>query len=216
MKVFVFLFCAVLFSVSLFAGGVSSPKHFTFVVMADPQFGMFSENRNFRKETELFERAVEIVNLLEPEFVVVCGDLVNRPGDDAQAAEVLRIARCIKKDIPLHWVAGNHDVENAPTPESLAWYRGKFGRDWYLFRHEGWRFVVLDSSIMVAPEKVRQDYDRQWKWLREELGKKKAPTIVFQHYPLFLKEPGEPDQAESGEPGRDTTIPTLPLTAVER
>ena len=62
---------------------------FHFIVMADPQFGMITRNESFDAETALFESAITHANRLRPRFVVVCGDMINLPGDAAQTAELL-------------------------------------------------------------------------------------------------------------------------------
>src|SRR5437868_882524 len=101
-----------------------------FVQMADPQFGMYSNNADFSQETANFEFAIANANRLRPSFVVVCGDLINQAGDPRQTAEYLRVAAKLDRSIPLHNVAGNHDVGNSPTPASLKVYRARFGPDY--------------------------------------------------------------------------------------
>ena len=49
---------------------------------------MFTENRDFVQDAANFEFAVATVNRLRPEFVVITGDLVHKPGDRAQIATV--------------------------------------------------------------------------------------------------------------------------------
>src|SRR5258708_18165493 len=80
-----------------------------FVQMADPQFGMYSNNADFSQETANFEFAIANANRLRPNFVVVCGDLINQAGDAAQIAEYLRVASKLDHSIPLHNVAGDPD-----------------------------------------------------------------------------------------------------------
>jgi glyoxylase-like metal-dependent hydrolase (beta-lactamase superfamily II)/predicted phosphodiesterase len=171
---------------------------FRFVVLADPQFGMTSGNRDTLEETRLLGQAVEELNELRPAFVAVVGDLVSRPGDDGQRSDLMRTAAKLDDTIPLHWVAGNHDVENQPTPESLSWYRRHFGRDRYEFHHGGWRFVVLNSTLIKEPAQTAEENAAQWRWLEETLrsqdGDVVPPTIVFLHHPLFLKSADETDQ----------------------
>ncbi|MEE2709711.1 MAG: hypothetical protein VYA69_08950, partial [Gemmatimonadota bacterium] len=70
-------------------GPTASP--FFFLQMADTKFGMYSDNESFEQETALFTRAIEHANRLMPEFVIICGDLINRPGDPVQREELLRI-----------------------------------------------------------------------------------------------------------------------------
>src|SRR5690242_16544170 len=95
-----------------FTGGLAAQ---TFIQMSDPQFGMYSDNKNFVQETANFEFAVATANRLKPAFVVITGDLINKPGDAAQAAEYKRIGGKLDPAIRLFSVPGNHDVGNQPT-----------------------------------------------------------------------------------------------------
>ena len=114
-----------------------------FIQMADPQFGMFAsiskltreeaadrsreglnlryveeEFDGFEPEIKLFTKAVEQANHYEPDFVVMCGDMVNEADSLEQREELFRIADQLDKSIPIYWVAGNHDVGNSPTRAS--------------------------------------------------------------------------------------------------
>lgn len=166
-----------------------------FIQMSDPQFGMYSENRNFSQETINFEKAIAAANQQKPAFVVVCGDLVNQAGNGAQIAEYHRIAATLDRSIPLHNVAGNHDVGNEPTPESLAAYRKQFGPDYYTFRQGDFLGIVLDSSLIQHPKGAPMEALKQSKWLEAELKKVTTSThvAIFQHIPWFLKNDDEPD-----------------------
>src|SRR5689334_7130101 len=110
----------------LLPAGARAAEPFFFIQLSDPQFGMFTENTNFVQETANYEFAVATVNRLKPAFVIVTGDLVHRPGDPEQIAEYRRITAKLDPAIPVYNVAGNHDVGNVPTPESLAAYRKVF------------------------------------------------------------------------------------------
>jgi serine/threonine-protein phosphatase CPPED1 len=177
--------------------GAANAAGFFFLQMADPQFGMSAADANFTQETANFEFAIATVNRLHPAFAIVCGDLVNRAGDESQIAEYLRIARKVDSNIPLYHVAGNHDVGNTPTPQSLALYRGRFGKDYYTFRHAEMQGVVLDSSLIQHPGDAAAEAAKQERWLEEQLKDAAAAArlvIVFQHIPYFLKTADEPDQ----------------------
>jgi 3',5'-cyclic AMP phosphodiesterase CpdA len=166
--------------------------------MSDPQFGMQTGNGDFAQETAGFEFAIATANRLKPAFVVVTGDLVNKSGDPEQTAEYLRICELLHPSIKLYHVAGNHDVGNEPTPESLAAYRRQFGADYYSFRHGDLGGIVLNSAVIQAPDKAREDYDKQERWLKSELARLKAggakQVIVFQHHPYFASQPDEKDE----------------------
>lgn len=168
-----------------------------FFVLGDPQFGMYESDKGFDRETKNFERAIAAANRLHPAFVVVCGDLVNRPGDPDEIAAYQRVARELDPKIPLYNVAGNHDVGNTPTPESVAAYRRNFGPDYYRFRVSGIEGIVLDLSLLKNPAQVPEEVARQQAWLKKELEEAKRARVghvlVFQHQPWFVHSANEPD-----------------------
>ncbi|HEV8130956.1 MAG TPA: metallophosphoesterase [Acidobacteriota bacterium] len=174
------------------------PEPFFFLQLADPQFGMYTADKDFRQETSNFEFAIANANRLFPAFVIVCGDLINKAGDPAQTAEYLRVASKLDRSIRLYNVPGNHDVGNEPTVESLAMYRRNFGPDYYTFRVANMAGFVLNSSIIAAPRNVPQELAKQESWLRQELERAKNDgmrrLVVFQHHPWFLSAPDEKDQ----------------------
>jgi len=170
----------------------------TFIQMSDPQFGMYTKDKDFAQETANFEFAIATANRLQPAFVVITGDLIDKPGDAAQAAEYKRIASKLNPKIKLFSVAGNHDVGNVPTQESLAQYRERFGPDYYSFRVGDVAGVVLNSTLEKGAEKVPAAAARLAAWLRNELERVKLSgakhIIVFQHISLFLKDANEKDE----------------------
>jgi 3',5'-cyclic AMP phosphodiesterase CpdA len=169
-----------------------------FIQMTDPQFGMYTSNQGFEQETANFEFAIATANRLEPAFVIVTGDLVNKAGDGAQVDEYLRIAQTLQPSIPVYHVAGNHDVENVPTPASLAAYRRSFGRDWYSFRSGPLFGIVLNSALMQAPTGAPDEAAAQDNWLAGELAAAGTSgarlTVVFLHHPLFTQSADEKDE----------------------
>lgn len=86
-----------------------------FIQISDPQFGMFTKDASFEHETVNFEFAIATANRLKPAFVVITGDLINKGGDAAQAAEFERISAKLDPKIRLLRIPGNHDVGNEPT-----------------------------------------------------------------------------------------------------
>jgi serine/threonine-protein phosphatase CPPED1 len=175
-----------------------SAAPFFFLQFSDPQFGMFSADKEFSQETVNFEMAVATANRLKPAFVVVTGDLVNKPGHAAQVAEYKRIAAKLDQAIPLYNVAGNHDVENVPTAVSVDAYRKSFGADYYSFRSGSLAGVVLNSSLIHSPDKAPDLAEAQRTWLLAEMTRLKVSgarhLVIFQHHPWFLKSDDEPDE----------------------
>jgi predicted phosphodiesterase len=173
---------------------------FFFIQMADPQLGMFDDNKSIDRDVKQFEQAIAHANRLHPDFVVICGDLINKPGDPAQEQAFLRACRQLDKRIPLYLVSGNHDVTNTPTTQSLDHYVQVMGRDYYAFDRHNCHFVVLNSTVLWKPQNAPRQRDAQLAWVRKDLAEVKSratpPThiVVFAHHSLFLERADEPDQ----------------------
>nr|MDA3835903.1 hypothetical protein [Spirochaetales bacterium] len=64
----------VLFLLNLSCVG-KQEKAFSFVQLCDTQLGFNTDN--YENDVDVFKRAVSQINILNPDFVVICGDLVN-------------------------------------------------------------------------------------------------------------------------------------------
>ena len=170
----------------------------TFIQMSDPQFGMFTKDAGFEHETANFEFAIAAANRIKPAFVVITGDLINKPGEAAQIAEFHRIAKKLDPKVKLFVVPGNNDVANEPTAESLAAYRKNFGPDYYTLQAGEITGIVLNSNLERGAIHVPEEAAKMEVWFKTELAKAKQAAakhvIVFQHIPFFLKDPAEADQ----------------------
>ncbi len=192
---------AMFLGVTLTAGwhdGRQGNTPFYFLQFSDPQLGMYRADSDFVQDAANFEFAIASANRLHPAFVVVTGDLVNKPGDPAQVAAYHRIAGRLEHGIALYNVPGNHDVGNVPTPASLAWYRRQFGPDHYVFRAGSLIGVVLNSSLLQQPDSAPRENAAQERWLNDTLPvlarETGAQLVIFQHHPWFLSQPDEPTQ----------------------
>ena len=171
---------------------------FFFVQVSDPQlyFGPAKE----------WERAVSHVNRLGPAFMIVTGDLVHAAGDPAKidkverenmAGDYLDIVHRLDKNIALYQLAGNHDVGDTPTRETLDWYKGRFGELWYSFTHKRCLFIILESNILKYPQGAPEVAAAQMSWLEQTLSDsgrgKYLHKIVCLHHPLCLERVDEDD-----------------------
>jgi 3',5'-cyclic AMP phosphodiesterase CpdA len=175
----------------------ATAEPFFFIQMADPQFGFFTANQDFARETANFTRAIEAANRLRPAFVVVCGDLTHRAGDSAQIAEYRRIAATLDRSIPLYNVSGNHDLALPLSAGSVAAYRAVYGPDYYTFERSGIFGVVINSSLFKEPNLAPAEAAAQDQWLERTLTDAKAKgkrIMLFQHHSWFLARADEPDQ----------------------
>ncbi len=170
--------------------------NFTFVQIADTQLGM-TKGDDMSIEIANFTKAVEQINELEPAFVVISGDLVNKAHDPRQIREFWRIARKLDASIPLYLVAGNHDIAT-PNEAGVRSYTRLFGPDHYTFSYENSQFIVLDSNLYCNGGAEAKLKDAQFEWFKQSLeaAKKKNPAHVFvlTHHPWFLATPDEKDE----------------------
>lgn len=218
---------------------------FKFIQMADPQVGMFArfsgldpkETANFREhkmnvkdapklygvepERRNLNTAIEQFKEIDPAFVVVCGDMVNDWGDEDQIALIRETLGEYGKETPVHWVAGNHDIDlNNPSPDqdSVAEYRAEFGADYYEFTHGESKFIILNSVLLDQPENLQDEHRRQMDFLGDTLRSREARdsehVVAFMHHPLFLESAQESDSGFDWSPSPPNQSPgywTVPL-----
>lgn len=176
----------------------NSPSH-RFVVCADPQLGMTSQNEEWNTELEYCQSAVKKINSLEPrpKFACVCGDMlnhVNRPDfatiRKLQTKDFKDIMSKLHKDIALVCLCGNHDVGNRPTPQTISQYRTDFGDEYLAFWTNGTYNIILNNVLFNNPEGAPEMFNEQLEWLEERLNyanKFNATQIyIFAHHPWFL------------------------------
>lgn len=191
------LVIVLLLLVTISINGQSQKKNstapFFLIHLTDPQFGMYEQDKGFSKETELYEKTVEAVNRLHPDFVVITGDLVNNRKDKAQVAEFKRITSKIDKDIQVWYSPGNHDIGMPPTEDAIESFIADYGHDRFSFSHKNSLFIGLNSCVIKSntPELEQS----QFEWLKNKIskGKKAIQIIFFTHYPFFINSSNEPE-----------------------
>jgi hypothetical protein len=115
----------------------NDPAEFQFAIVSDRTGG---------HRPKVFSRAVERLNLLQPEFVLSVGDLIEggRKSDEKLLAEWKEFDSYVKKlQMPFFYVPGNHDVGNAAT--DAVWQK-RFGRRHYHFVYRNVLFLILNTD----------------------------------------------------------------------
>lgn len=143
-----------------------------------------------------FLKIIDEIKSLEPDHLVISGDLCYRDGDE-------NIYRWIKKEvsepaIPFSVISGNHDdsvllakvfeLEHLMTNEEL-FYAKKIGKSTFLF---------LDSSRGYHSA-------NQLTWLKRQLKNAKDDVFVFMHHPPVL----------AGVPFMDGKYPLQDIPAIQ-
>ena len=179
-------------------GGVSVPyidaatpkRHdaFSFVVMGDNRPHSGAEDK-FTQPPH-FYRAIDEVNLLDGDFVIIVGDLIlGYTGDEGVLSKMWHgfDAAVGKLAVPYYQVIGNHDVSNAVMQRVyLERYGDRFPL-FYSFDHKGSHFIVLNSDLHGEYQNIT---GQQLAWLKKDLKRcRRAKKIfVFLHQPLWKYE----------------------------
>lgn len=175
------------------AAGQDSIKPYFFIQVTDTQFGMYSGNMDFTKETELYSKVVEAINRLDPDFVVFTGDLVNEKGNRDQIDEFKRLTAGIDQGIQLYYSPGNHDIGQEPGQADIDNFISDYGHDRFSVKHKGSLFIGLNSCLIKSKSPELENI--QFNWLNQELsdGKEAIHSVIFTHYPFFIKWHREPE-----------------------
>ncbi len=159
----------------------AGPDQFQFVIVTDRTGG---------HRPGVFEDGVRKINLLQPEFVMSVGDLIegyteNLDEIDRQWKEFNGFVD--KLEMPFFYVPGNHDISNLVMVEE---WEKRFGRLYFHFVYKDVLFLCLDTEdppssqmsdaqIAYAAKALEDNPDVRW-------------TLVFMHKPLWTY--GDPTQ----------------------
>lgn len=161
------------------------------VQISDPQFGFFKNNPSFDKETELYIEAVNKINQLKPDLVVITGDFVNNSKDLSQIKEFKRITKLIDDEIPVYLSPGNHDLEGQPDKKDFNFYFSNYGKgtDRFFTKYKNSTFIGINSVIIKSGKNIIEE-EKQLRWLEKKLKKsdKSDNIVVFTHYPFFIND----------------------------
>lgn len=112
-------------------------RSFTFAIISDLNGG---------ERDGIFEVAIEQINLLQPEFILSVGDLVNGETDEIPELERQFDSfdqRAAKANAPLFHVGGNHDLT---SPGMRDFWVKRYGKKYYHFEYQDVLFLVLDTE----------------------------------------------------------------------
>jgi len=154
--------------------------NFQFVVITDRTGGM---------RPGVFETGVAKINLIQPEFVVSVGDLIQGYTEDKTKLERewKELNGFVDQfEMPFFYVAGNHDYTNDVMAKM---WEEKFGADRYHFLYKDVLFLCLNSEDGATALKNPDIGDEQLAYAEEVLSKYPNVrwTMVFMHQPLWIR-----------------------------
>ena len=160
-----------------------------FVICADTQYGMITDNEEWETELEYSRKAIKYINRMNPlpSFCCVCGDLTDMEKSfktkftDEECDKIQKQQRHdfkmiwseLNDDIALVCVCGNHDVGNRPTKDAIELFRNEFGDDHLAFWSSSNVYnIVVNTTLFSDPsydKSTEEMYRNQLRWLEERL-----------------------------------------------
>jgi len=120
-----------------------NPRDFQFVIIGDRTGGANAQGT--------FKMAMDQINLLQPEFVINVGDVIEGYSDDkaelhAEWDDVDKMLNTL--EMPFFRTPGNHDIANKTAQ---AVWRERHGATYYYFVYKDVLFMILDSEDGSRP-----------------------------------------------------------------
>jgi predicted phosphodiesterase len=156
------------------------PQEFQFAIVTDRTGG---------HRPGVFMQGIEKLNLMQPEFVMSVGDLIEGYSKDTARlqAEWDEFEGFIDHlEMPFFYVPGNHDKTN---DEMARIWRERFGLAHYHFLYKDVLFLCLDSEDMLRGSGMGSISDAQFEYARSVLEEYEEVryTFVFMHQPLWIQ-----------------------------
>jgi predicted phosphodiesterase len=177
----------------------NDPEQFQFAVVADRTGG---------HRDKVFSRSVLQVNLLQPQFVMSVGDLIEgyTTKEETIQGEWDEFDGYVKKyEMPFFYVAGNHDLSNKVM---VAKWGERYGKRYYHFLYKNALFLCINCE---NPPLLGTIDNEQQQWIARTLEANRGVrwTFVFLHRPLWIAKDLEKNgwaAAERALAGRKYTV----------
>jgi hypothetical protein len=156
----------------------NDPAHFQFAIISD---------LTGNERPGVFDGAVRKLNLLQPEFVMSIGDLIQGYSSDPAEIDAQWEAferRAGKLRMPFFHVPGNHDYDGAVP---AAKWNERFGKPYYHFVYRNVLFLCLNTELLIGEARDDPAADPQVAYVAEALKANAGVrwTFVFMHVPLW-------------------------------
>ena len=159
----------------------TSPSQFQFAIVTDRTGG---------RRPGIFAKGIEKLNLLQPEFVMSVGDLIDGYTRDTVQlnSEWKEFQGFIKNlESPFFYVPGNHDITNEVMEQK---WNELFGVSYYHFVYKDVLFLCLNSEDNLRGAGRGTIDDEQYEYIKSTLEENEDVkwTLVFIHQPLWVQE----------------------------
>jgi len=159
------------------------------VQLCDPQLRV--PGISYELSVSNFERAIQLVNEITPDVLLICGDMVHYYDRDEDINKFLEIISRVK--VPFLLNPGNHDMDEPLTLEGLQRYRSFFGEDFQTKELKGYSIISANSLLLWPGAGPKEENLKHSKRLNEALQSaqsKNQPIVMITHYTPVFGEPG--------------------------
>lgn len=179
-----------------------SEKPYVIVQIADAQLGFTAADRSnttgeeyvndLTYEVECLTRAVDHINSIMPDAVVLTGDQVNFADNEEQWDVLADILSGIDPSVRVLHVPGNHDVVISGNQVDSSPFCSRYGDDRFMQYERGVNIVGINTNLIKYDDLSEAE---QFGWLKDVLKKEKDSdvTLIFGHHPFFAEDIDEED-----------------------
>ncbi len=183
------------------------PDKFTFAIIGDKTGGGYDK-------WPVFDRAIDEINVLKPDFAIMVGDLIQGYTSDAAQVETeWKEFWQHQSDliIPFLPLPGNHDITN---PMMYDYWQKHLGRTYSAFTYKDCLFLLLNTEEKHSLPEGSEGWIETWfgdaqvAYITDELALHKdvRHTFVMLHKPAWLHEDSGWSQIEERLSDRAYTV----------
>ncbi len=151
-----------------------SPDKFQFAIISDLTGG---------EREGVFESAIDKINMLQPDFVISIGDLVEGyTTDQKHLAGQWQVfnSKLEKLEAPFFYLPGNHDISNEWM---VGEWEKRFGKPYYHFRYKDVLFLVINTENFSS-EDVGENQINYFKKVISN-NTDVYHTVILMHSPIW-------------------------------
>ena len=183
------------------------PDKFSFAIIGDKTGGGLDK-------WPVFDRAIDEINVLKPDFAIMVGDLIQGDTRDPEqlAAEWAEFWQHESDlSVPFLPLPGNHDITNTVMYE---YWKDNIGRTYSAFTYKNCLFIMLNTEEWHDPVHAEWDWEKGWfgeaqtQYVKDELVQHPdvRHTFVMLHRPIWLYENSGWEQIEEALGNRAYTV----------
>ena len=150
---------------------------------------------------EGFQKAIDTLNQIKPDFIITGGDLVRDALNvtHGRADSLYNLYKEVSAGLtmPVYNTIGNHEIfgwesddeEIKNHPEfGKKMFENRIGERFYSFDHKGWHFIILDAIGRAEDGGyIGEIGEEELEWLKKDIEKtgKETPIALSAHIPFY-------------------------------